>query len=33
MTSAISEIQGSVASDDQATQDQLTEAEKVAEHQ
>ena len=33
MTSAESEIQGSVASDDQATQAWLTEAEQVAEHQ
>ena len=33
MTSAKSEIQGSVASDDQATQARLTAAEQVAEHQ
>ena len=33
MTSAKSEIQGSVASDDQATQAGLTEAEQVAEHE
>ena len=33
MTSAKSEIQGSVASDDQATQARLTEAEQVAEDQ
>ena len=33
MTSAKSEIQGLVASDDQATQARLTEAEQVAEHQ
>ena len=33
MTSAKSEIQGSVASDDQATQAWLTDAEQVAEHQ
>ena len=33
MTSAKSEIQGSAASDDHATQARLTEAEQVAEHQ
>ena len=33
MTSAKSGMQGSVASDDQATQARLTEAEQVAEHQ
>ena len=33
MTLAKSEIQGFVASDDQATQARLTEAEQVAEHQ
>ena len=33
MTSAKSEIQGSAASDDHATQARLTEAKQVAEHQ
>ena len=33
MTSAKSEIQGSVALDDQATQARLTETEQAAEHQ